>query len=80
MKRAFLEYYKCPEGILDFHLEGDLSQDTGYFRLGENTICYGQSTYGKRAAKASDPLADVASAIRPEGRSVLLPFDLTHVV
>ena len=80
MKRAFLEYYKCPEGILDFHLEGDLSQDTGYFRLGEKTICYGQSTFGKRAAKASDPLADVASAIRTEGRSVLLPFDLTDVV
>ena len=80
MKKAFLEYYKCPEGILDIQLVGELSRDTGYFRLGEETVCYGRSTIGSRAAKASDPLVDVAGAIQTEGRSVLLPFNLTDVI
>ena len=80
MKKAFLEYYKCAEDPLDLQLVGDLSLDTGYFRLGEEIVCYGRSTIGSRAAKASDPLVDVAGAIQTEGRSVLLPFNLTDVV
>ena len=65
---------------MDFQLAGDLSRDIGYFRCGENTICYGHSTVGSRAAKASDPLVDVAGSIRLEGSSVLLPFNFTDVV
>ena len=80
MKKAFLEYFKCPDGEWDFHLVGDLSQDVGYFRCGPQAICYGQSTVGTPAAKASDPMADVSISIRFEGGSVLLPFNLTDVV
>ena len=65
---------------MDFQLAGDLSRDIGYFRCGEKTICYGHSTVGSRAAKASDPLVDVAGSIRLEGSSVLLPFNFTDVV
>ncbi|MGA8044154.1 MAG: hypothetical protein WCA37_15260 [Terracidiphilus sp.] len=75
MKKAFVDYYRCPENLVDVQLAGELSPDAGYFRCGPDTICYGHSTLGSPSARAEDPLVDVADAIKLERGSVLLPFD-----
>ena len=80
MNKAFLEYFKCPEGLFDFQLANPLSQDAGYFCCSPETVCYGHATTGKRSLRASESLDDVSGAIRQEGSAIVLPFDLTEVV
>ncbi len=80
MKKAFAEYYKCPECLVDFRLTGELSPDVGYFRCGADTVCYGRSTLGERSADVSGTLFDVSDAVKLEGGWVWLPFDPTKVV
>jgi hypothetical protein len=80
MKKAFLEYFKCPEGLFDLQLADHLSQDAGYFCCGPETVCYGHATTGKRSPRASDSLDDVSGFIRRQGSAIVLPFDLTEVV
>lgn len=80
MSSAFIDFYRCPDCFADFKLTGPLSGDTGYFRLGADTICYGQSASGLRATRADHALYDAGrDAVVPAG-SVLLPFDPTDVI
>ncbi len=80
MKKAFLEYFRCPEGLFDLQLADPLSEDAGYFRCGPKTVCYGHATTGKRSSRASDSLDDVSGLIRQQGSAIVLPFDFTEIV
>jgi len=80
MNTALIGYYRCPNSFADFALSGSLSDEAGYFRFGEGTICYGQTASGFRASRADAVLHDVLSDVTTWGSSVLLPFHPTDVV
>src|SRR6185295_804653 len=42
MNEYVTQYYRCPERYIRFDLAGQLSQQNGYFRFGEEGLCYGQ--------------------------------------
>ncbi|MBZ5679315.1 MAG: hypothetical protein LAO24_04320 [Acidobacteriia bacterium] len=74
------ERYRCPAGFLDFYLSGELSSDQGYFRFGENAICYGRTCSGTREASPQPVLYDrLQDAVIEEGK-VKLPFDPTEII
>jgi hypothetical protein len=67
--------YRCPEGIIDLGLTGELSSDAGFFRLGADTICYGRSCSGMRHSRPDANLHDALQDVRIGDGKLKLPFD-----
>src|SRR5208282_724742 len=80
MNSALVDHYRCPESFAGFKLTDHLSDDTGYFRFGQNTICYGQSAAGFRASDADSVLYDALEDVTADGSTVCLPFNPTDVI
>ena len=80
MNTALLSHYRCPDSFADFRLTGKLSEDAGYFRFGQNTICYGQSVSGFRATRADNVLCDVLDDVTTHDSGILLPFNPTDII
>ena len=78
--KALLDRYLCPERFVDIQLMGQLSDDAGYFRFGQNTTCYGRSAAGFRAGRADAPLYDALADVAVNGTTACLPFDPTDVI
>jgi len=77
---ALTEHYRCPDNFADFVLTGELSEDTGYFRFGQDMICFGQTASGFRASRTHAVLYDVFNDVTTQGSSVLVPFDPADVI
>ncbi len=69
-----MDHFRCSEDIVDFVVRGDLSQDYGYFRMGD-AICYGQCSSGAPARLVTDPLHDARPHVSFNGLQVELTFD-----
>jgi len=80
MNGAFLDYYRCPEKFATFGFSGGLSEDSGYFRFGLDTICYGRSCSGRRAKCSTDELHDVMQEIKVDGSTLQIPFSPSEIV
>ena len=80
MNTALVDHYRCPGNFANIKLKGQLSDDAGYFRFGQNTICYGHSASGFRASWVENDLYDTLGDVTIDGSSVLLPFDPTDVI
>jgi hypothetical protein len=80
MEQALIDRYRCPESFAKFDLIGGLSSGSGYFRFGQDTICYGHSASGFRASRADGVLYDVLRDVTTKDSNVLLPFDPTEVI
>ena len=80
MNTALVNYYRCPDDFAEVTLKGQLSGDCGYFRFGQDVICYGQSTSGFRATQPLGDLYDIFEDVTIDGSSVLLPFDPDDVI
>ena len=80
MKSAFLDHYRCPETFATFTLSGELSEDSGYFRFGPDTICFGRSSSGFRAGHATDELYDALTDVAADGPTLQLPFSPSEIV
>jgi hypothetical protein len=77
---AFLEYYRCPESFVAFTLIGELSKDSGYFRFGPDAICFGQSSSGFRAERATDELFDALTDVATDGPTPQLTFSPSGII
>src|SRR5260370_33642331 len=80
LSRGVSERYRCPASFLDFDLRGELSSDEGYFRFGDNAICYGQSFSGTRQRSPEAILYDELQDIVVEGRKLKLQFDPSRTI
>lgn len=80
MGTALRDYYRCPESFVDLGLAGELSGKAGYFKFGEGTICYGQSSAGFCATTAGNQLYDAFQDLRIVGSTCFLPFSPTQVI
>src|SRR5438445_3168575 len=76
---AFCDYYRCPEAFAKLTQITKLSEDSGYFRFGPDTICYGRSSTGFRAAYATDELYDVEKDVIADGSTLSLPFNPSEI-
>jgi hypothetical protein len=80
IEQPVLDYYRCPESLVDFELAGRLSEQPGYFCFGPETICYGNSLSGSRSARATGPLYDALTDVTAAGGTVRLPVDPNDVL
>lgn len=79
ISQALLQHYRCPEGIGEHELSGELSTDSGFFRFGYDVVCHGQCTAGP-AKHFSDPTPDVTDCWWVDGSVPRLPFDPSQVI
>ncbi len=80
MNQAIIDYYRCPEDMVDFQLAGKLSEDPGYFRFDPETICYGDSSSGVRSKQVIGTLYDALNDVAAEGGTVHLPLDPDEII
>ncbi len=80
MNQAIIDYYRCPEHLVDFRRVGRISEHPGYFRFGSEAICYGNSASGVRSKQVSGPLYDALSDVVVDDGTVRLPFDPDEII
>jgi hypothetical protein len=80
MNRALIEYYRCPEDLVDFRQAGGVSKGPGYFSFGPETICYGRSSSGSPSQQVSGPLDDVSADVTDDAGIVRLPLDPDEII
>src|SRR5947209_8308375 len=74
LNQILIDFYRCPDSFAHFSLPGPLSEDSGFFRFGQD-ICYGQGCSGFRGKRATDALYDVLGDVTANGAGPCLPFD-----
>ena len=72
--------FRCAGDVGDFVVSGDLSRDSGYFRLGSDVLCYGQCSSGVPAGHATDSLHDAGGHVVIGESTIDIPFDPAQVV
>ena len=79
MEKAFLEYFRCPNQLVSFATERDLSVEAGYFTFGD-AACYGRSCVQSPSRYANGSVPDVSGCVGYDSRQLRLPFDFSEVV
>jgi hypothetical protein len=80
MNEHVAQYYRCQERHTKFNLAGPLSQEKGFFRFGDEGLCYGQLA---RDTPSPTPNGELCNMIRHTSHKngvTYLPFDITQVV
>ena len=80
MTKYISQYYRCSETNIKFDLGGQLSQENGYFRYGNEVLCYGQLAKSTPSPVLNGNLCDVMSHAVTENGTTYLPFDIKQVV
>jgi len=80
INETLVERYRCPERFAEVTLSGELSDRPGYFRFGQDAICYGRCASSVAASASTDDLWDATVDTTTDGLTLRLPFDPTQVV
>jgi hypothetical protein len=80
MNKYVTQYYRCSERHIKFSLVGQLSQEKGYFRFGNEGLYYGQLARDTPSATPNGKLCDVIRHTSHNKGITYLPFDVTQVV
>lgn len=79
MNNPLIEYFRCPERYAGVSSRG-LSGDSGFFRLGQDALGYGQLAGSRPSANASGAMPDALAGLTAENATLLLQFDLQQAV
>jgi hypothetical protein len=80
MDKAILEFYRCPENLIKLSLAGEPSPEPGYFRFGQDTVCYGRSYLESPSKPVRNGLRDLSPNVTWDGAKLLLPFDPSQII
>jgi len=80
MNHHFLDYYRCPDSLAQIGVKGSLSEDSGYFRWGEDTVCYGRTGLGSRVQDSRGIVYDAECDAEIRDAVACLPFDPEEVI
>lgn len=79
MSEPVIQYFRCPEHYVPFALKGSLSETSGYFRFGADTV-YGRYCGGNPSNSPLGPLRDASLDTTVEDGKIYLPFDVAQVI
>ena len=78
--RVLTDHFRCPDELIDLVVSKGQSARPGYFRFGNDAICYGQCSSAMPAETVTGPLHDALQDVKIAGSSVRLPFDPAQIV
>lgn len=78
-KNSLIQYFRCPENMVQLDRQTPLSENSGYFEFGSGMTCYGRCA-GNSPASTAERATAVRCDAYAEGEMVYLPFDLEEVV
>ena len=79
MDTAITNYYKCPPKLVEFRVPRSLPNATGYFALGDETVCFGRTANGQVRSTPDVPnLYNALAHCTSDGDACTLSFDPTE--
>ncbi len=75
MNNILIDYFRCPEDSVKCRLAGSLADEVGFFRFGQDIVCFGRTTKGKVSPSLEGSLDDVSGHCASDDGVCLLPFD-----
>ena len=79
MNDSLSQYYRCPENYLQVSVKGSLSEQSGFFRLGEN-IVYGRCAGCSPSKLPTGVLYDALPDVSADTGIAQLPFEPAQVL
>lgn len=79
-RESVIDHYRYPQELIDMVFSEPPSSSAGFFRFGQNEICYGRSRSAVLSARPECPLHDAAAEVKVENTKLLLPFNLNEVI
>src|SRR5690349_7208411 len=77
---AVIDRYRCPQDLIDVVSSERLSSGAGFFRFGQDGICYGRTRAAILSSRPESVLYDAAAEVAVENTKLLLPFNLKEVI
>jgi hypothetical protein len=77
---AVIERFRCPEEFAHLGVNRTNDASQGFFKFGEDVVCYGRCSWGTPHSYLSGNLLDVLSVMKANGGTTSLPFDPDEVV
>jgi hypothetical protein len=78
--QSLVDHFRCPERVAGFDHATDPGEPAGYFRFGDDTICFGQIAGREAAHTLTEPLQDAWAEVGTRGGRTWLPFDPDEVI
>jgi hypothetical protein len=75
-----IDYFRCPEELASFQIMEKLSCKSGFFRIGDGLIAYGQLANQLPAQEVNSLLPNSITRVGGDDRSCFFPFDPNQVV
>src|SRR5690349_20577091 len=76
---SLVEYFRCSADLPELRVSRALKKPNGYFRYGEDVVCFGQNS-AVVSATPTGSLHDVELDITKNGHGPILPFDPVQVI
>lgn len=78
-KKSLIQYFRCPESMVQLDRQTPLSENSGYFSFGSGTTCYGRCA-GDSRSSTPEKSSSARCEATIDGKTVYLPFDLDEIV
>ena len=79
-ERVIIDHYRCPEEFINISVRSDLSEQSGFFKFGSASVCYGKTSVFQPSLDAAGILNDVLEHARVGQSCLTLPFDVAETV
>ena len=82
MNQTLSDYYRVPDNVLDCTITtaDGVSENSGFFKFGAGSICYGHCQSGVSADVVNLGSFDASKHVHRNGASIQLPFNFTEVI
>jgi hypothetical protein len=80
VSQILADHFGCPDTDVEFEWPGWDESPAGFFRFGEDVVCYGRSSAMPLAQTVTQPLYDAVGDVHLESSRCVLPFDPAEVV
>jgi hypothetical protein len=80
LNQLLTEHFRCPDSGIDFVSPGVDESQTGFFRLGEDVVCYGRTNAPRVARTVEEPLNDASADTQFEPGRCRLSFDAVDAI
>jgi hypothetical protein len=79
-EQVIIDHYRCPQEFVHVGVRGRLSEHTGYFKFGSESVCYGRASAFSPSLDVGDALYDALDYARVGRSGITLPFDVAEAV